>query len=342
MLWDIATNLLMKEFHDDVYTGSVSSLSMTELWDVNRGKPTSHESDITLVRFRLDGSYWLIIRTAKMCARFISNPDARPITSQLAATPSFTHLVVYVLHQNCLHSLRSQSSLNLMFQVNVIDFGLAKKYRDPKTHLHIPYRENKNLTGTARYTSINTHLGVKQARRDDLESLAYVLMYFLHSQLPWQGLKAATKKQKYDHIMEKKTTTPTDLLCCGFPNEFGIFLNYCHALRFNGKPDYSYLRKLFRDLFICKGYQYDYVFDWSVQHPSSPDNKSCDTTVVGHDGAYSMTPTDHVNHLMALLLVYALWICPIHISYRQFLLLAPVLHHLDLDVFTCYTDTPGE
>ncbi|KAF8599351.1 kinase-like protein [Ceratobasidium sp. AG-I] len=94
-------------------------------------------------------------------------------------------------------------------QVNVIDFGLAKKYRDPKTHLHIPYRENKNLTGTARYTSINTHLGVEQARRDDLESLAYVLMYFLRGQLPWQGLKAATKKQRYNRIMEKKMTTPT-------------------------------------------------------------------------------------------------------------------------------------
>ena len=167
-------------------------------------------------------------------------------------------------------------------QVNVIDFGLAKKYRDPKTHLHIPYRENKNLTGTARYTSINTHLGVgkqillptelayiyianpEQARRDDLESLAYVLMYFLRGQLPWQGLKAATKKQKYDRIMEKKMTTPTDLLCRGFPNEFGIFLNYCRALRFDDKPDYSYLRKLFRDLFIREGYQYDYVFDWSL------------------------------------------------------------------------------
>ncbi|TPX47821.1 hypothetical protein SeLEV6574_g02446 [Synchytrium endobioticum] len=132
-------------------------------------------------------------------------------------------------------------------QVNVIDFGLAKKYRDPKTHLHIPYKENKNLTGTARYASINTHLGVEQSRRDDLESLGYVLMYFCRGQLPWQGLKAATKKQKYDRIMEKKMTTPTEVLC-----------------RFDDKPDYSYLRKLFRDLFIREGYHYDYVFDWTM------------------------------------------------------------------------------
>ncbi|CAO3628454.1 unnamed protein product [Cunninghamella echinulata] len=149
-------------------------------------------------------------------------------------------------------------------QVNVIDFGLAKKFRDSRTHLHIPYKENKNLTGTARYASINTHLGVEQSRRDDLESLGYVLMYFCRGSLPWQGLKAANKKQKYDRIMEKKMTTPTELLCRGFPSEFAIYLNYTRSLRFDDKPDYTYLRKLFRDLFLREGYQYDYVFDWSI------------------------------------------------------------------------------
>lgn len=149
-------------------------------------------------------------------------------------------------------------------QVNVIDFGLAKKYRDPKTHFHIPYRENKNLTGTARYASINTHLGVEQSRRDDMESLGYVMLYFCRGSLPWQGLKAATKKQKYDRIMEKKMTTPTEVLCRNFPNEFAIYLNYTRSLRFDDKPDYSYLRKIFRDLFVRESFQYDYVFDWTV------------------------------------------------------------------------------
>ncbi len=106
--------------------------------------------------------------------------------------------------------------------------------------------------------------GAEQSRRDDMESLGYVMLYFCRGSLPWQGLKAATKKQKYDRIMEKKMTTPTEVLCRGFPNEFAIYLNYTRSLRFDDKPDYSYLRKIFRDLFVREGFQYDYVFDWTV------------------------------------------------------------------------------
>lgn len=149
--------------------------------------------------------------------------------------------------------------------VYIIDYGLAKKYRDPKTHQHIPYKEGKALTGTARYASVNTHLGIEQSRRDDLESLGYIFMYFLRGSLPWQGLKAQTKKQKYDRISEKKMATPVETLCKGFPSEFAVFLNYVRGLRFEDKPDYQYLRKLFRDLFVREGYQMDYVFDWTIK-----------------------------------------------------------------------------
>ncbi|KAL0129475.1 hypothetical protein PUN28_001628 [Cardiocondyla obscurior] len=146
----------------------------------------------------------------------------------------------------------------------LIDFGLAKKYRDSRTRLHIIYREDKNLTGTARYASINAHLGIEQSRRDDMESLGYVLMYFNRGSLPWQGLKAATKKQKYEKISEKKMSTPVEVLCKGFPAEFAMYLNYTRGLRFEESPDYMYLRQLFRILFRTLNHQYDYTFDWTM------------------------------------------------------------------------------
>jgi len=146
----------------------------------------------------------------------------------------------------------------------LIDFGLAKKYRDSRTRQHIPYREDKNLTGTARYASINAHLGIEQSRRDDMESLGYVLMYFNRSTLPWQGLKAATKRQKYEKISEKKMSTAVEVLCKGFPAEFAMYLNYCRGLRFDEAPDYMYLRQLFRILFRTLNHQYDYTFDWTM------------------------------------------------------------------------------
>lgn len=106
---------------------------------------------------------------------------------------------------------------------------------------------------------------IEQSRRDDLESLGYILIYFCKGQLPWQGIRARTKKEKYDKIMEKKMTTPADVLCRNLSQEFAIYLNYVRSLRFDDKPDYTYLRKLFRDLFVREGFQYDYVFDWTVR-----------------------------------------------------------------------------
>ena len=172
-----------------------------------------------------------------------------------------------------------------LHMVHIIDFGLSKKYRDPKTLQHIQYRTNKNLTGTARYASLNTHLGIEQGRRDDLEALGYVFLYFLRGSLPWQGLRAANKKQKYDKISQKKLTIPIETLCEGYPDEFCTYLNYVRSLRFDDKPDYPYLRKLFRDIYAHEGYEYDHAFDWTLRKKSQQVAPSTATAQAAYDNA---------------------------------------------------------
>jgi casein kinase 1 len=197
-----------------------------------------------------------------ICSRRFSLKTVLMLADQMISRIEYMHSKNY-LHRdvkpdNFLIGLKSRATT-----VFLIDFGLAKRFTDPKTKMHIPYREGKNLTGTARYTSINTHLGVEQARRDDLEGLAYVLVYFIKGSLPWQGLAVENKQEKYQRILDVKNDATRGTLFQGVPCEFEVFFQYARGLKFDEKPDYAYARQLFRDLMARLEFQYDFNFDWN-------------------------------------------------------------------------------
>ncbi|XP_017099420.2 casein kinase I [Drosophila bipectinata] len=158
-------------------------------------------------------------------------------------------------------------------RVYIIDMGLAKSYWNSESNKHVSYKNGHRLTGTARYASVNALNGGEQSRRDDLESVGYVLMYFLRGNLPWQGLKAVSKKQRYELIAETKASTRLEDLCLGFPEEFASYIGYCRAMGFEDKPHYNNLRKNFADLMERQKYINDRIYDWNLLQMSKENNK---------------------------------------------------------------------
>ena len=130
-------------------------------------------------------------------------------------------------------------------RIHIIDFGLSKQYRDPDTNIHISFRDGLPLIGTARYASVNALIGVELSRRDDIESLSYILIYLMRGSLPWQGTKGEKRQAR---VREKKLSISPEVLCDGLPIAFKECLQYARSLEFSQRPDYQYLRGLFTDL----------------------------------------------------------------------------------------------
>lgn len=125
----------------------------------------------------------------------------------------------------------------------IMDFGLSKKWYSNKNH--IKYKTGRSMIGTARYASLNIHVGIEPSRRDDMESVGYMLVYLIKGSLPWQGLKKKTKENPMDKIGENKMLIDLLMLCMDLPECFLEYINYTRNLQFTEKPDYDYLRNIF-------------------------------------------------------------------------------------------------
>ena len=149
----------------------------------------------------------------------------------------------------------------------LLDFGLAKKYRSSKTLKQFPYIKKKKLTGTARYASIHAMEEMEQSRRDDLEAVGYVIMYFIRGNLPWQGLKLKSNEDRYKKILDKKKEVSTEELCAECPKVFYEYVKYTKKLGFNEEPKYDLFKNKFVDYVVnIKKEKFDYIFDWTTKN----------------------------------------------------------------------------
>ena len=177
-----------------------------------------------------------------------------------------------IIHRDIKPDNFSIGKKNKSHIIYILDFGLAKKYWSTTHNSHIPYIEGKKLTGTARYASINALGGCEQSRRDDLESIFYILIYFIKGRLPWQGLKADKKEDRYKKIYEIKKNIKIKELCSELPEEFESFYNYIRKLEFEQVPDYDYLKLLLKNILEKNNFIIDYYYDWDKVKPNIPKN----------------------------------------------------------------------
>jgi serine/threonine protein kinase len=147
-------------------------------------------------------------------------------------------------------------------KIYLIDFGISAPYLDHRTHEHRDYTGHNGLVGTAQYVSINTHLGDLQSRRDDLESIMYLLIRFLRGSLPWSDIRDGNAESRDVKIAQSKLRVSEQALCAGLPNEFLVVLSEIRRMSYEATPRYCHVRALFQRLFVRSGFIYDCLFDW--------------------------------------------------------------------------------
>ena len=152
----------------------------------------------------------------------------------------------------------------------LIDFGLAQRFRNPMSYLHIQYSKHDPLVGTLPFTSITGHQGGTQSRRDDLESFAYTIICSARGELPWTGHRNPRT------ILQKKLETPVEELCQGLPAPFCGFVTYVRSLAFDEKPDYQHLHSI---LSLCLETEADHPIKAppSVRTPMSAKRRPVDS-----------------------------------------------------------------
>lgn len=148
-------------------------------------------------------------------------------------------------------------------ELYIIDFGLSRFYVDDNNN-HIPKESGKGFVGTARYSSVRSHTGITQSRRDDIESMLHVLIYLLKGKLPWQKATGSTKKERYDNIYKIKKELKPYVLCSEIPDEFRIMIEYARSLKFHESPSYVYLSDLMNTMMINNGETFDWNYDWTI------------------------------------------------------------------------------
>ena len=221
--------------------------------------------------FGYSGSYIILVMEllGRSLDKIFNELPSKKLSIRCVCNIAYQLITIFEIIHNCDIIHRDIKPANIAIGLEeknkfiyLLDFGLSKKYRSSRTKKHHPFIKNRKLIGNARYSSINALDGGSQSRRDDLESLGYVLIYLLNGKLPWQGYISRSKEDKYYKIRQIKKKTTTKELCEGLPSQFEEYIQYTKNLEYEQDPDYDYLRNLFLTVLKNYKYEFDYFYDW--------------------------------------------------------------------------------